>query len=87
VKGPSVGESSADDDVPAMAAATDVRNRTRADDLRQIVQKLKAHAHTSIDGGEFDAAASLIACCEGVSAAIRQLEEWDTADDPMEQRA
>lgn len=77
-------------DIPAMAAAElpeAVATHTRADDLRQIIQKLKGHAHTSIDGGEFNAAASLIACCEGITAAVSQLEEYGTADDPMEQRA
>jgi hypothetical protein len=56
------------DDVAAIAL-------TREEHLRAIRDQLASHAKHSIDSAEFEAAALLVSCCEGVSEAIGKLED------------
>lgn len=48
---------------------------SREDDLRAIRDRLASHAKYSIDSAEFEAAALLVSCCEGITEAMGKLED------------
>lgn len=81
-----------DNEMPAAHAGPDlpggtIQTYTRADDLRDIIEKLQGHAHDCIDGQEFEAAHAVIVAAESIQAAIGKLEAADTADLPLEPSA
>lgn len=68
-------------DEPEFLGGT-VQTYTRGDDLRDIIEKLKNHAHDCLDGQELEPAQMIIAAAQLIVDAESKLAELGVADDP-----